>query len=86
MRKLSDRTRRRLALIVSLLSIVTLTGFQTGCDAETFRYLCPQLKKYTPEFQAKVADELKNAGPATKQLLSDYGQLRDACRALEASK
>jgi hypothetical protein len=44
------------------------------------------LKKYTPEFQAKVADEVKNAGPATKVLLSDYGQLRDACRAMEAAK
>ncbi len=77
---------RRIGLTTSLLSIVTLTPLLTGCDEVTFRYLCPALKKYTPEFQAKVAEELKNAGPNTKILLSDYGQLRDACRALDAAK
>lgn len=77
-----DRTLRSAKLTMCLLSIVTLTAFQSGCDAETFKYVCPALKKYTPEFQAKVADELRNAGPNTKQLLSDYGQLRDACRAM----
>lgn len=77
---------RSAKLTMCLLSIVTLTAFQSGCDAETFRYLCPALKKYSAEFQTKVADELKNAGPATKQLISDYGQLRDACRAMEATK
>jgi hypothetical protein len=41
---------------------------------------CPPLKKYTPEFQAKAANEPK--GPATQQLVSDYGQQRDACRAM----
>lgn len=81
-----DRNWRRKGLMMSLLSIVILTPLLTGCDEATFRYLCPQLKKYTPEFQAKVADELKNTGPNTKQLLSDYGQLRDACRALDAAK
>lgn len=80
------KPRLRIGLTLCLLSTVTLTPLLTGCDEATFRYLCPQLKKYTPEFQTKVADELKNAGPATKQLLSDYGQLRDACRALEAAK
>lgn len=81
-----DNPRRRSALMRSLLSIVILMPLLTGCDEATFRYLCPQLRKYTPEFQAKVAKELENAGPATKVLISDYGQLRDACRTLEANK
>ena len=81
-----DKTWPNIRLMMFLLSIVILTPLLTGCDEATFRYLCPQLKKYTPEFQAAVAMELKNAGPNTKQLLSDYGQLRDACRALEAAK
>lgn len=86
MRKPNDNWKRRLVLTLSLLSSVTLMGFQSGCDGETFRYLCPQLRKYTPEFQAKVLEELKNAGPNTKILISDYGQLRDACRAMEAGR
>ena len=86
MQRLNASLRPKRGLMLSLLSIAILTPWLTGCDEATFRYLCPQLKKYSPEFQAKVADELKNAGPATKQLLSDYGQLRDACRAIEAAK
>ena len=69
----------------SLLSIVILTMWTGGCaTAVSSRYECPPLKKYSKEFQLKVADEPK--GVATKQLVSDYGQLRDACRALEATK
>lgn len=86
MLKRNANLKRRLVLIASLLSIAILMPLLSGCDAETFRYLCPQLKRYPPEFQQKVADELRNAGPATKQLISDYGQLRDACRALEGKK
>ncbi len=75
--------KRAARLMMCLLSIVILTGSQSGCDEATFRYICPALKKYPPEFQAAVADELRTAGPNTKRLISDYGQLRDACRALE---
>ena len=81
-----DRLKRKSVLMRSLLSIAILTPLLIGCNEETFRYLCPELNKYTPEFQAKVAKELATAGPATKQLISDYGKLRDACRALEAPK
>lgn len=58
----------------------------TGCDDTTFRYLCPQLKKYSEKFQDKVADEMKSAGPNIRLLVSDYGQLRDACRAMDQKK
>ena len=76
-------TRRAARAMMCLLSIVILTGSQSGCDEATFRYVCPALKKYPPEFQAAVAHELATAGPNTKRLISDYGQLRDACRAIE---
>jgi hypothetical protein len=55
----------------------------SGCDEATFRYLCPQLKKYSAKFQNDVADELVKAGPNVRKLVSDYGQLRDACRAMD---
>lgn len=83
MLKLSGLTRRRAGLTKCLLSSVILSLLLTGCDEVTFRYLCPQLKKYSPEFQNKVADEMKVAGPNIRMLVSDYGQLRDACRAME---
>lgn len=68
----------------SLLSIVILTMFVTGCAGtiSNTRYICPSLKKYSPEFQDKVAAEFPRVGANTKQLVSDYGQLRDSCRAL----
>lgn len=83
MLKLNERMKRRVAVTRSLLSSVILSLLLSGCGEVTFRYLCPTLKKYSPEFQTKAADELKTAGPTTKQLVSDYGQHRDACRAME---
>lgn len=68
---------------MSLLSIASLTLVVSGCNEATFRTRCPPLKQYSKEFQAKAATELQRAGPATNQLVSDYGQHRDACRALE---
>lgn len=69
-----------------LVSIAILTMPLGGCETAIFRYACPTLKQYPKEFQTKAADEAAKTGPATKQLVSDYGQLRDACRAMEATK
>lgn len=43
---------------------------------------CPPLTAYSKTFQAKAADEIDKlpTGSPTKQLVSDYGKLRDACR------
>lgn len=43
---------------------------------------CPPLTTYPKEFQKKAADEIDRlpSGSPTKQLVSDYGKLRDACR------
>lgn len=43
---------------------------------------CPPLTTYSKEFQQKAAIEIDRlpTGSPTKQLVSDYGKLRDACR------
>ncbi len=43
---------------------------------------CPSLTSYSREFQTRAAAELDRlpTGSPTKQLVSDYGKLRDACR------
>lgn len=73
------------ALTMSLLSIVILTMVTSlnGCDEATFKYVCPSLKKYSREFQDKLAGEYTTLPSASKQVITDYLQLRDACRALE---
>jgi hypothetical protein len=48
--------------------------------------MCPALKKYDAKFQKDLADEIPKLPPNTKQIIIDYGQLRDACRAMEAKK
>lgn len=69
-----------------LVSIAILTIPLSGCGTAVFRYSCPTLKTYTKDFQLKAADETARTGPTIKQLVSDYGQLRDACRALDSIK
>lgn len=69
--------------MMSLLSIAILTTQLQGCDGTTFKYVCPSLKKYSDTFQDKLAGEYTALPPASKQVITDYLQLRDACRALE---
>ena len=79
--------KQKSVLIRSSLSVAILTMFLHDCGGATFdRYRCPTLTKYSKSFQEKAADELPKAGTNVKQLVSDYGQLRDACRAMEATK
>ena len=81
---MTDRRPRSGGRMLCLLSSVILTTWIGGCATGPSRYLCPTLKTYPKEFMTAAASEPK--GPKTKILLSDYGQHRDACRALEASK
>lgn len=83
MPRIKKPMRLNVGLMTSLLSIVILTPQLTSCDEANFRYMCPALKKYDAQFQNKLADEFPSLPPAAKQVISDYGQLRDACRALE---
>lgn len=82
MLKIKRPTRLFSAPMMSLLSIVILTPQLKSCDATNFRYVCPALKKYDGAFQDRLAAEYPSLPPASKQIITDYGQLRDACRAL----
>jgi hypothetical protein len=46
---------------------------------------CPALKKYSKEQLQKAADELAGTVPdsVVAKMVIDYGQLREACRAIE---
>lgn len=82
------RSRRHVvARTMCWLSIAILMTSLGGCANTIFdRYRCPPLKKYSATFQEKAAEQIPSAGGNVKQLVSDYGQLRDACRAMEATK
>jgi hypothetical protein len=54
-----------------------------GCQTVVFRSRCPALATYSKDFQAQAAKELPKAGPKVQTLVTDYGQFRDACRAIE---
>lgn len=84
MRKLNEAHKRWGVPMRCSLSVVILTTLLSGCASTTFRYACPPLTKYSEKFQDQTAVELPKAGSNVKQLVSDYGQLRDACRAMEA--
>lgn len=46
--------------------------------------MCPPLTPYAKELQKKAARELNTLGPdaALSKYMTDYGKLRDACRAI----
>lgn len=76
----SGRGRRKLRL--ALLGIGL--AFLTGCAAATSEpSVCPRVVEYTPEQQARAADEL-DALPADAMLvtmMADYGRERAMLRA-----
>lgn len=86
MSKTKPLLKRWTGPMLCLVSIVILTMPLSGCDEVTFRFACPQLKTYSKAFQDVAAAEVAKSSPAVKQLVSDYGQLRDACRAMERVK
>lgn len=73
--------KKRLTL---LLSIVMMTTPLIACVPEIFSS-CPPLVKYSVPFQTKAADQLAGIpkGTPVRILVTHYGQLRDACRALD---
>lgn len=70
--------------------IALLTLSIAGCSDEEVRVAvvtrCPALKQYSPEFQRRVAREVRAlaAGSGVAQLVADYGTLRARCRAYGA--
>ncbi len=64
-------------------SIGLLTILLSGC--QTVISSCPALVGYSSAFQTQAAKELKTAGPTVQTLVTDYGKLRDACRAMSGA-
>lgn len=77
--RMPRRTGRMLCSTMAALSTILVASCATGPS----RYLCPTLKEYPSAFQAEAAIEFAKSGKNVQQLVSDYGQLRDACRALQ---
>ena len=65
------------------VSAAALMMLPEGCQTVAFRSRCPALATYSKEFQAQAAKELPKAGANVQTLVTDYGQFRDACRAIE---
>lgn len=66
----------------SWLSIAILSAPLTAC-ATAPSSGCPPLVTYPREFQAKAMAEYERLplGSSLKILITDYGKMRDACRA-----
>jgi hypothetical protein len=71
---------------VSLLSVALLMTPLEGCQTVIFRSRCPPLRSYTADFQKQAAKELPKSGSAVQEMVTDYGQFRDACRAIEKAQ
>ncbi|MCX5616351.1 hypothetical protein NQF87_05100 [Bombella sp. TMW 2.2559] len=79
--------------IVSYLAACTLiaaciAGMLSGCSSAQVRYACPPLVQYSHEEQAVLASELR-AHPELIEVpvfLTDYGNERAECRALDEKR
>jgi hypothetical protein len=73
---------RRARAVLSLVLVLGLCGFQSGCDPDTVKAGCPPLRKYSNETLRKADAEVAAlpGDSALLVLLSDYSLLRKACR------
>ncbi len=62
------------------IGLIVLFSYLLVACTTVYKPYCPSLVNYTKEFNLKLADELKTAGPITKRTISDYIALRDAIR------
>lgn len=63
------------------LSLAPLTILLASCQAVPSSG-CVPLIPYSPAFQRQAAKELPLAGRNVQQLVTDYGKMRDAIRAV----
>jgi hypothetical protein len=66
-----------LAIATSLLAACATAGSEPSIA------ICPPIVEYSPEFQARAADELKRLldDSAVVEMLSDYAVMREQARA-----
>lgn len=76
--------RLRLSLSAAIL-MTLLSGCATVGSNTTFVTRCPPLTSYSKATQRKAAEDLRKLPPGSpvRDLVSDYGRLRDACRSLK---
>lgn len=68
----------------ALVLLLTAAVFLTGCETVVSEVAgCPQLRTYSPEVQAKAADELDALPPGSvlPDLIGDYAVMREELRA-----
>jgi len=79
--KRGQMPKRKGKRVLCLSSIVLLTIPLASCN-QGVSSGCPPLVSYPPAFQQQAARELPKAGQNVQTLVTDYGKLRDACRAM----
>lgn len=75
------------ALCVTLCVLfVAIAVGMSGCQSTlAVQQQCLPMRVYTPQEQAKLREELKGAGPTTRQFVADYLTMRDENRACQAA-
>ena len=64
------------------LKIAAMTIPLAACNQASSSLTCPPLVTYSQGFQAQAAAEYRQAGTNIRTMVTDYGKLRDACRAI----
>lgn len=84
---------KKIIIAISIMTSIFLSGcstFSAMSDEEKIQTRtlvlarCPILKQYSQERLLKAAEEMKNLPEESELLamLTDYGKMRDACRAI----
>ena len=70
------------------LPLILLTNCAVAASDPIYIFRCPDLVDYTPEVQAKAADEIEAMPPdaVIPGFIADYGLLRKKCRAIEKKR
>lgn len=83
------RDRHGIPYLVGCAALVAfMAAILGGCTPTPVRLTCPPLVQYSPQEQAVLAAELR-AHPDLKEVpvfLTDYGNERAECRALDTKK
>lgn len=64
-----------------ILGCLVLAG--CGTRPPDVHMRCPPLADYTPAQQRAVADDMLRMPEPTAQMITDYGRLRQECRAIQ---
>jgi hypothetical protein len=74
---------------ILLIVIASLTGCGTTVYRTNLEVYCPEIRQYTPEFYARLADEIDNLpadSTAVEEAIKNYTYLRDRVRRCNIEK